>query len=173
MKDQKAILFFLLKFVGLYLILNTSYSLWIAHYEPQPDPLTIVVTDQTVFLISLFEDNVAIGASTNSPHVPVLNNGRTVIRVFEGCNGLNVMIVFISFIVAFTGTLRKTVLFSIAGFLLIYIFNLFRVGLLYFIAKYYPDNLYFFHKYLFTGLLYVLVFLLWYFWVSKIWPKKT
>lgn len=173
MKDQKAILFFLLKFIGLYLVLNTSYSLWIAYYEPTPDPLTTIVTNQTVSLISIAEDNVTIGASTTTPHVPVLNDGKLVIRVFEGCNGLNVMIVFISFIVAFTGTLKKTVWFTLLGLVLIYIFNLFRVGLLYFIAKYYPHTLYFFHKYLFTGLLYALVFLLWYFWVSKVWPKKT
>lgn len=173
MKEQKAILFFLLKFIGLYLVLNTAYGLWIARYDPLPDPLTVIVTHHTVALVSLAEKDIAVGERVNSPSVPILQNGRSVVSVFEGCNSMNVMIVFVSFIVAFTGTWKKTVLFGLAGILLIYIFNLFRVGMLFFIAKYYPDSLYFFHKYLFTGLLYVMVFFLWYLWVKKIWPKKV
>jgi exosortase family protein XrtF len=172
MKEQKAILLFLLKFIGLYLVLNTAYGFWISSYDPLPDPLTVSVTYQTVGLLSLAEDNVAVGERANSPSVPILQNGKSIVSVFEGCNSVNVMIVFVSFIVAFTGTLKKTVLFGLVGIVLIYIFNLFRVGMLFFIAKYYPHSLYFFHKYLFTGLLYVMVFFLWYFWVKKIWPKK-
>jgi exosortase family protein XrtF len=172
MQSQKAILFFLLKFIGLYLVLNTAYALWISRYEPMPDPLTIIVTQQTAALISISEDDISIGEAVNSSNVPVKQNGKTVISVFEGCNSLNVMIVFVSFIVAFTGTAKRTAFFALAGIVMIYLFNLLRVGLLFFIAKYYPGNLYFFHKYLFTGLLYMLVFVLWYFWVTRLWKVK-
>lgn len=172
MKDQKAILLFLLKFIGLYIVLNTAYGLWIAHYRPLPDPLTNIVTHHTAALISLAEDDISVGEIDNSPYVPIRQQTTTVVSVFEGCNSLNVMIVFLSFVVAFTGTLKKSVVFSLTGIVLIYILNLFRVGLLFFIAKYYPNNLYFFHKYLFTGVLYALVFFLWYLWVVRIWPEK-
>jgi exosortase family protein XrtF len=172
MKDQKAILLFLLKFIGLYIVLNTAYGLWIEHYDPLPDPLTKIVSHQTAKLVSLTEENVSIGEVANSRNVPIRQNETTIVSVFEGCNGLNVMIVFVAFIVAFTGTIKKSVIFGIAGIALIYMANLVRVGLLFFVAKYYPDNLYFFHKYLFTGLLYALVFFLWYVWVSKVWPEK-
>lgn len=170
MKDQKAILFFLLKFIGLYIVLNTAYGFWIEQYHPLPDPLTRIVTNQTAAIVSLTEDDISVGESLKSPYVPIRQGSTTIVSVFEGCNSLNVMIVFISFIVAFTGTLKKSMIFGAVGIVLIYLFNLFRVGLLFFIAKYYPNNLYFFHKYLFTGLLYVLVFFLWYLWVKKIWP---
>jgi exosortase family protein XrtF len=172
MKDQKTIILFLLKFVGLYLVLNTIYGLWISHYAPLADPLTTFVAHQTAALVSLTEDNLTVGVGVNSSNVPIQQNGKTVVSVFEGCNSLNVMIVFVSFIAAFTGTLKKTILFGLAGIVLIYIGNSFRVSLLFYISRYYPDNLYFFHKYLFTGLLYVLVFFLWYFWVKKVWPNN-
>ena len=172
MKDQKAILFFLLKFIGLYIVLNTVYGFWIEYYAPLPDPLTKIVTHHTAGLLSLAQDNVTVGEVLDSPNVPLQQEGRTVVSVFEGCNSLNVMIVFVSFIVAFTGTLKKTITFGIIGIVLIYMFNLFRVGLLFYIARYWPNNLYFFHKYLFTGLLYAMVFFLWYLWVTRIWPKK-
>ncbi|MEJ0030753.1 MAG: exosortase family protein XrtF [Bacteroidota bacterium] len=173
MKDQKAILFFLLKFVGLYVVLNTVYGLWISSYAPLPDPITKVVTHQSVACISITEKNISIGSVATSPNVPILKDGRAVVNVYEGCNGLNVMFVFLSFVIAYTGTLWKTAWFCVVGLVLIYIFNLFRVSLLYFIAEYYPNNLYFFHKYLFTGVLYGIVFVLWYFWVRKVWPTKA
>jgi exosortase family protein XrtF len=173
MQSQKAILLFLIKFIGLYIVLNTVYGFWIAHYEPLADPLTRIVTDHTASLISITEDNITVGEVINSPNVPIRQEGRTIVSVFEGCNSINVMIVFLAFVVAFTGTARKTVAFTAIGLTLIYVFNLFRVGLLFYIAKYYPHNLYFFHKYLFTGLLYGLVFLLWFYWVRKLWPAKN
>jgi exosortase family protein XrtF len=172
MKEQKTILFFLVKFIGLYLVLNTVYGFWISSYSPLPDPITKIVTHQTAALVSLTEDNISVGVGVNSSNVPIRQNDKTVVSVFEGCNSLNVMIVFISFIGAFTGTWKKTILFGLAGLVLIYLFNLLRVGLLFYIAKYYPDNLYFFHKYLFTGILYALVFFFWYLWVKKVWPAK-
>ncbi|HZY79666.1 MAG TPA: exosortase family protein XrtF [Cyclobacteriaceae bacterium] len=173
MQSQKAIILFLVKFIGLYIILNTIYGFWIDHYSPLPDPVTKVVTNQTVALISLTEDNVVVGEAVASPNVPIRQDGKTVVSVFEGCNSLNVMFVFLAFIVAFTGSAKKTVVFGVAGLVIIYMVNLIRVGLLFYIARYYPGNLYFFHKYLFTALLYVLVFILWYFWVTKIWPNKA
>jgi len=172
MKDQKAILFFLLKFIGLYIVLNTAYGIWIESYDPAPDPITKSVTHQTAALISLAEENISVEETLTSRYVPVRQNNKTIVSVFEGCNSLNVMVVFISFIVAFTGTVRKTIIFGAIGIALIYVANLFRVGLLFFISKYYPNNLYFFHKYLFTGLLYALVFFLWYVWVKRVWPEK-
>jgi exosortase family protein XrtF len=172
MKDQKAILFFLLKFIGLYIVLNTVYGSWVAYYAPMPDPVTTMVTHHTAALLSLTQENVSVGEAINSPNVPLRQDNETVVSVFEGCNSLNVMFVFISFIVAFTGTWKKTIVFSLIGIALIYTFNLFRVGLLFYIAKYWPNNLYFFHKYLFTGLLYAMVFFLWYFWVKRVWPAK-
>ena len=173
MKDQKTIILFLLKFVGFYIVFNTVYALWTSSYKPMPDPMTTLVTHNSVLLISVAEKSVVVGEPVNNPNVPVIDNGTTIIEVFEGCNGLNVMIVFLSFVIAFTGTFKKTLWFAVLGLLLIYIANLFRVSLLYFVSKYYHDSLYFFHKYLFTGLLYILVFVLWYFWVTKIWPKKA
>lgn len=173
MKDQKTVILFLLKFIGLYIVLNTGYALWTSSYAPLPDPMTTLVTHNSVGLISLVENDVVVGEPLDNPNVPVLDNGTPVIQVFEGCNSINVMIVFVSFVIAFTGTLKKTLWFVAFGLILIYIANLLRVSLLYFVAKYYRDNLYFFHKYLFTGFLYILVFVLWYFWVTRIWPKKT
>jgi exosortase family protein XrtF len=163
---NRVIILFLAKFIGLYLVLNTMYGFWIESYRPAADPLTRVVTVQSVWLISLFEEDISIGTKPG-PNIPVVQADRVIIEVFEGCNGLNVMIVFLCFVVAFSGTLKKTTIFCIAGILVIYLMNLFRVSMLFFVSKYYHEALYFFHKYAFTGGLYAAVFVMWYLWVQR------
>jgi exosortase family protein XrtF len=41
----------------------------------------------------------------------VILNGRYVARVIEGCNSVSIIILFLAFIVAFKGSLKKTLLF--------------------------------------------------------------
>lgn len=173
MKGQKAILIFLVKFVGLYLVLNTAYAFWADRYKPEADPLTRVVTHQTTTILNWFEDGVSVGESFNSANVPIRQDNRTIVSVFEGCNSINVIVVFLSFVIAFAGSWTKTSVFIVLGAMLIYLCNLGRVVLLFFVAKYYPNNLYFFHKYLFTAVLYGVVFILWFIWVKKIWPSQS
>ncbi len=112
-------MFFLLKFIGLYIVLNTVYGIWIEHYHPLPDPLTKIVTHQTAAIVSVVEDSITVGEATDSPYVPIRQAGKTVVSVFEGCNSLNVMIVFLSFIVAFTGTWKKSLSFAAIAIALI------------------------------------------------------
>jgi exosortase family protein XrtF len=148
------------------LLLNTLYGFWVESYRPDADPLTQAVTIQSAWLISLFERDISV-LSEPGPNIPITQGSRTVIEVFEGCNGLNVMIVFLCFVVAFSGTVKKTAIFCFAGVIVIYLINLLRVSLLFFVSKYYHEGLYFFHKYAFTGGLYVVVFVMWYLWVQK------
>ena len=78
------------------------------------------------------------------------------------------MIVFLSFLSAYRGKLKATFLFGMGGLVVIHIMNLFRVGMLYGIELYFPRYLYLFHKYLFTGMIYAVVFLMWYLWAKQV-----
>ena len=164
---EKSIIIFLVKFIGLYLVLNTLYGLWIESYRPAADPLTGIVTVQSAWIVSIFEPGISV-LPARGPNFPVAQNDDVVISVFEGCNGLNVMIVFLSFVVAFSGKWKETTVFSLAGIVVIYLLNLVRVSSLFFVAKYYPQGLYFFHKFAFTGGLYVIVFLMWFVWIQRV-----
>jgi exosortase/archaeosortase family protein len=77
------------------------------------------------------------------------------------------MIIFVAFLVAF-GPMRKALLWFIpVGLLIIHGINLARIALLFWVSLYMPDFMYFTHKYLFTAILYVVVFLLWIGWVKR------
>jgi exosortase family protein XrtF len=168
LKENKPAIVFLLTFVGLYLLLNTVYGFYVNSFLPQPDPITLVVSKHVAWLLSWWDESVTYALKVGYKNVILKNSYRTVIEVFEGCNSVNVMIVFVSFMAAFRGKLKSTIIFSMVGLVIIYGINLFRVAMLYGIEIYLPRYLYFFHKYLFTGALYAVVFLLWFVWARRI-----
>lgn len=166
--ENKPAILFLSVFVGLYLVLNTVYGFYVNSFLPQPDPITLFVAKQVAWLLSIGDDSVTYALKDGYKNVILKNSYRTVIEVFEGCNSINVMIVFVSFMAAFRGKLMSTLLFSLLGLSIVYVMNLIRVAMLYVIEINWPRYLYFFHKYLFTGLIYAVVFLLWFLWAKKV-----
>ena len=165
-KEFKPALSFLLVFAFAYFIGNMLYGAYVEYYKPRPDPVSFWVTSQSAFLLTVFSEPVQAYASKDEPIVMLANQKRTVLRVFEGCNGLNVMIVFLSFVVAFGGKTKHVIVFLFMGFLLIHIVNLVRILLLYYTALYRPSFFYYFHKYFFTAMLYLIVFALWFAWIE-------
>ena len=168
LKEYKPALIFLVIFISVYLLLNTLYGLYITYHLPDADPVTRVVTRQVAATLGIFHDQVTTIPITGFGYVSLLLSGRVVVNVFEGCNSINVMIVFISFLLAFRGSMRLTLYFALGGLAIIYVMNLLRVGLLFEIALNFPDQLYLFHKFLFTGFIYAVVFVIWYFWIRAV-----
>ena len=93
-------------------------------------------------------------------------NGKYVSRIIEGCNSISIIILFLAFIIAFSGPVKATVLFGIFGSVLIYIVNILRIialSVLYYRFPKYQDVL---HDLLFPAVIYGLVFVLWITWVT-------
>ena len=165
----KPALLFLIKFLGVYVVGNIFYGLYIAHYLPQSDPVTGWVSYQVAEVYSIFDQTISVVPNLIRPTISLVDTvtNDTIINVFEGCNGINVVIVFLAFIVAYQGTLKRTIIFSCIGFLIIHLFNLARIMLLFEQAKNHSPYFYYVHKYFFTAILYFVVVLLWWFWISK------
>lgn len=164
-KDYSIAIGFLIKFITLYIVLSLVYGMFIERYSPKADPVTIFVANNAAYFLNFFYD-VSVAVLRESKHVPLVSNGVAVINVFEGCNSLNVMIVFISFLIASSNKWYQRYGFIATGILVIYFTNLIRVSFLYFVALRFPAEMYFFHKYLFTIIIYAVVFLLWFYWVN-------
>ena len=56
-------------------------------------------------------------------------------RVVEGCNAVSIIILFITFIIAFSGSLKATLIFGLVGSAVIYGVNIFRVLILSLLKK--------------------------------------
>jgi len=167
-KAYRPALFFILRFVGLYLITNTLYGLYVNNALPGADMVTKVVASQTAWILSQVHEPVQASATPTSAYVSLTNASGQGVSVYEGCNGVNVFLVYLSFLVAYAGPRRLWLRFAAIGLVLIHLINLSRVSLLFEVAIYFPDQLYLFHKYLFTAIIYTLVFVLWYWWVNAV-----
>jgi exosortase family protein XrtF len=164
-KEFKPAFRFLFVFLGLYLVANVIYGLWIESYAYRPDPATWEVTRQTSKVLNLLGYHTAADGNTQGPTAFLSNDVKVILTTYEGCNGINVMIVFVAFLAAFGGALKKLSWFLPLGMVLIHLSNLARIVLLYVVAVGYHHYFYYVHKYVFTAAIYVMVFALWIVWV--------
>lgn len=166
--EYREAILFLVKYVVIYIVLNTLYAYYVDYYSPNADPLTVIVTRHTEGLLSLFDSSVDSYVVSGSQDVPITQNGTTVMSVYEGCNSINVMIVFVAFIIAFRGPFKLFLRYFLLGLIAVYLINLLRLMGLYSVSLHFPETFYFFHKFFFTGVIYLFVFLIWYYWISAV-----
>ena len=103
----------------------------------------------------------------DEPSLKVIINGDYVARIIEGCNGVSVLILFASFIIAFSGKLKTTLLYLLSGSVIIYVANVIRIVILSIGIYSYPKQSGFLHTVVFPAIIYGVVFLLWVFWVNR------
>lgn len=154
-------------FVGIYLAGNILYGLYISSNENHPDAFTKIIAHQTALALNGCGFEVRDEVNLDGPTVFLKTGTRTILNVYEGCNGINVLIVFISFLFAFGGLAKMYAWFIPFGALIIHGANIVRIAMLYWVAIGHQRYFYYVHKYLFTGVIYLVVIVLWFFWISK------
>lgn len=170
LQQYKPFLLFLGKFFLTYLILTIIYQSYLNQFDEsknEVDSFSQMVAGQTKSILTLFDSGAHIEPHESEPSIKVIYKGRYICRIIEGCNALSVIILFISFIVAFTGRFKDTLLFVLAGSVLIHILNLIRIVLLSVALYYLPEYEHILHGVIFPLVIYGVVFLLWVIWVNK------
>jgi exosortase family protein XrtF len=167
LKQFKPAIFFLLKFLIFYSLSNFLYGIFIIYHHPAVDPITKGLVAHFTRLTSLFLDHLYFIPYTEKPYVGLLVNNRQMLLVFEGCNGVNVWLVFLSFLLAYGPLNKRMFYFCMVGTLLIYLLSLLRLAVLLMIVVYLPHYVFIFHKYILTIVLYGCVFGMWYLWIRK------
>ncbi|MBA4056378.1 MAG: exosortase family protein XrtF [Marivirga sp.] len=165
--EFKPTIFFLVKFIGIYVVANLIYGAFVTAYSPGPDPFTKGVTVHTNAALQVCGWKTTFQDNTTKPTSELIFENKRILAIYEGCNGVNVMIIFVAFLIAFGPVTRTLFWFIPLGLAILHLMNLIRIALLFWVAIYLPDFMYFTHKYLFTAILYVVVFLLWVVWVRK------
>lgn len=138
-----------------------------------PDYITHLVSKQTEALLNTFGYNAEVLAHPNEPSMKLILNGKYLARIIEGCNSISVIILFVSFVIAFSGKLKTTFFYILSGSVLIYTVNLLRIVILSIGLYHYPDYSEFLHTVVFPGIIYGMVFLLWIFWVNRFSKLKS
>ncbi|PWG04642.1 exosortase family protein XrtF [Polaribacter aquimarinus] len=172
MKKHKNIVVFLIKFFATYFILVTIYNFYLQNSQQKEGgfktaSITTLVAHQTESLLEFFGYHVDALQHKKELSVKLLIENQYTARVIEGCNSISVIILFIAFIVAFSGSIKATVLFSLFGALFIYTINVVRIAFLTVLIYKYPERQEFLHNLVFPAIIYGCVFLLWVIWVNK------
>jgi exosortase family protein XrtF len=166
----KPFLLFLVKFIFSYLVLTIIYQYYLNQFDiknNEVDGFTKLVSTQVEQLLLLFNGDAHIELHPSQPCYKFFYNGKYVSRIIEGCNALSVIILFISFVIAFSGKLNNTIYFIISGSIIIHVLNITRIALLMVAFYNFPEANFILHDILFPLVIYGAVFILWIIWVNK------
>jgi exosortase family protein XrtF len=166
----KSVIKFILTFLFVYTILSVSYKFYLdfsTGSKYYPDFATNLAARQIESLLQTVGYDASTLPHSEEASMKLIINDKFVARVIEGCNSLSVIILFVSFIVAFSEKWKPTIIYLLAGSVLIYIMNLARIVILSIGLYHYPWRREVLHNVIFPLIIYGMVFLLWMFWVNR------
>ncbi|WP_456437376.1 exosortase family protein XrtF [Psychroserpens sp.] len=166
----KSVVKFILTFLTVYFLLTLAYKFYLdlsVGSKYYPDYFTNLVAKQCDMLLHAVGYDTHVIPHPDEPSMKLIINDKFVARVVEGCNSISVIILFISFVIAFAGKFKATFLYIISGSVLIYTVNLVRIVILSIGLYNYPWRREILHTVIFPLIIYGMVFLLWMFWVNR------
>lgn len=159
---------FIFTFLGVYLLLALLYNLYLQNFHSAvyyPDFLTHLVAIQSEAVVDALGYNSWLRSGHPEATMHLLIEDKFVARIIEGCNAASIIILFVSFMLAFFGEIRSTLLFTLAGVIIIYVTNILRIALMAIGIYEYPHQAHFLHTIAFPLVIYGAVFLLWVLWI--------
>ena len=169
-KKYKTVIRFIITFLSVYILLSVAYKLYLDYSDGTkyyPDYLTHTVAKQSKELLETVGYETRVERHPEEPSMKLIIRNKFVARVVEGCNSISVIILFISFIIAFSGKFKTTLFYLLAGSTLIYVVNLIRIIVLSVGLYHYPWRREILHTVIFPAIIYGMVFVLWMFWVNR------
>jgi len=157
-------------FLAVYVALSVLYKFYLQFSDGSkfyPDYITHLVAKQSEALLDTLGYNAQVLPHPEEPSMKLFVNGTYLARVIEGCNSISVIILFVSFIIAFSAQFKTTFFYVLAGSVLIYTVNLLRIVVLSMGLYHYPNQEAILHTVIFPAIIYGMVFLLWVFWVNR------
>lgn len=116
-------------------------------------------TSQAVFIE---DENSMVEASE------IYHNDKLVLYIADSCNGLELMVLYIGFIICMPSKFWRKVKYVIIGILLIDFINILRCSGLIYLREYFHAYFDFAHHYLFKAVVYGATFLMWMVYSRKI-----
>jgi len=164
----KPFLIFIGTFFAAYIVLTLAYKFYLNCFEAnEVDGITTAVSRNVEQLMHIFNYDTKVQKSQSNAWFNIIFNQKPLARIIEGCNAVSVIILFISFIIAFSGKFKTTLLFILFGICSVYVLNVVRIALLTVLLFHFPEQRHFLHGVFFPLVIYGYIFILWIFWVNK------
>lgn len=168
-RKYRLVLKFIFIFLGSYFLFSSLYNWFLLIYDtenPVPDPLTQLVARQSGSVMQgIGYEDVEVVMHYTGLSMKLMVDDYFLAGIVEGCNSASIIILFVSFILAFFGKTTSTLLYIFAGSAIIYAINILRIVILAVSIIEYPDYSDFMHTVFFPLAIYGTVFILWLIWV--------
>ncbi len=161
---------FLIKFVLVYLLLVWGYKTYLKSFNHKPfltDDITIFVSEVSTNIISTLGYHTTVLPHMSERSMVLNINDKPIVRVIEGCNAISVMLLFVAFVIAFSGPIKHTIWYSSLGAIFIFILNIIRVSFITVAIYHFPQYQIALHEIIFPIIIYGIMFILWIIWVNK------
>lgn len=153
---------FLIYFAGLYILWFLLYDLWL---HPQGSVDNWVVSN-TIYVSEKILTAFGYVVFTDGGRGLAIE-GTSGLYVGDACNAITLMALFMGFIIAYPGTLKRKIVYGLIGMTCIWLLNVLRIIFLAILETYSRAWTEFNHTYTFTFIMYGFIFLLWYGWAEK------
>ncbi|MEC5164605.1 exosortase/archaeosortase family protein [Flavobacterium sp. PL11] len=176
----KSIRVFILKAALLSIFWQCLYNFVL--YEPRTidQPLTDFVGKSSAWVLNqlyqsddfhaqfLITKNQIEGQSFVGKTSHIYFQERVVMRIADVCNGLQLLVLYLLFIIALPATLKRKLLFGFYGLVIIHLVNIFRCAGLVAILLHYNTYFDIAHHFIFKIMVYFSIFILWYYFAKGV-----
>lgn len=155
---------FLLRGVCILIIWKCLYLFWLRPWHELDSLLTYGTARATAWIFQLFSPQMHPGlVAHRDVLITALVNGKRIntIGIADACNALELMVLHIGFIFSAPVPFRKQLPYIGVGLLLIIATNILRCLALIYIYISFPNFFPFAHHYIFTLIIYLIIFLTW------------
>jgi exosortase family protein XrtF len=91
----------------------------------------------------------------------IMHHNHKVLHIADGCNGLELFVLYTGFIFCFPSTRSRKLMYIIFGVLLIDSMNIFRCATLGYVKEYYHPYFNISHHFIFKAIVYTVIVILW------------
>lgn len=166
--SEKRLLSFILKIGILYLVWYFIYELILKTNGRLDQVITINISQIITGLLKLsgIEVFYTQARKLGETYLFLVGETKPLVRIGSSCNGLEPIMLFLIFILAYPGRIINKIWFIPVGIIIIHTVNIMRNYLL-IIMLYNQSELFeFFHRYIFVIFVYLVIFALWMLWVN-------
>lgn len=171
-QNRKLAINFILSLFILYTIWFFLYNLLLKPTLFIDRPLTNFISVAVVKCINLFSPTIAPIAyieNSNEHGFSLIKDNASILQIGHKCNGIDLMFTYVSIILLlpYPNSVKRKIMFCFVGIIALVIANIMRICALYYISVYQHNAFDFSHHYLFTILMYVLIFYGWLLFIKK------
>ena len=168
---------FLIRVIICFTIWKFVYHLFLLPIRFPDKPLTIITTNISASIYKKFYPNNSISVvqmkdykfyEEGIDHARIFKDGILIIGATDGCNELELFVLFIGFLICIPFVkFARVIKYAIIGLSIIFVLNISRVVALGFLHLYYNQYFDIAHHYVFKLIIYSIVFLIWMKFVKK------